>query len=451
MFSKVLIANRGEAAVRVIRACRDLGVRTVAVYSEADANCLHVRLADEAVCIGPAATGRSYLNVPHIVQAALMTGAEAIHPGTGFLSESAAFAEICIGYGLIFIGPLPDTIWQLGDKARARTVMREAGLPVMPGSDASVRSLDDAKAFAESLGYPVMLKAVNGGGGKGIRKLQSAQELVAAFPVAQAEASSAFGNPDIYLEKCIEDARHVEVQILGDSHGAIVHLGERDCSLQRRAQKVIEEAPASGLPTAVRDRICAAAVAGARAANYVNAGTWEFLVDRDDNYHFMEANTRLQVEHPVTEAVTGVDMVRMQLEIASGGHLPWTQDQIQIRGHAIECRITADDPRRNFAPDAGLVSRFDLPGGPGIRVDTHVVAGYEVPPFYDSLLAKLISYGADRDEARVRMIRALGEYRIEGLATTVPFHERLLADPGYIAQTTTTTYVERWLPTVDWS
>jgi acetyl-CoA carboxylase biotin carboxylase subunit len=451
MFSKVLIANRGEAAVRVIRACRDLGIRTVAVYSEADATCLHVRIADEAVCIGPAATGRSYLNVPHIVQGALMTGAEAIHPGTGFLSESAAFAEICTGYGLNFIGPLPETIWQLGDKARARTVMRDAGLPVMPGSDAPVRSLDDAKALAESLGYPVMLKAVNGGGGKGIRKLQSAQELVAAFPVAQAEATSAFGNPDIYLEKCIEDARHVEVQILGDRHGAIVHLGERDCSLQRRAQKVIEEAPASGLPVEVRDQLCAAAVAGARAANYVNAGTWEFLVDRDDNFYFMEANTRLQVEHPVTEAVTGIDMVRMQLEVASGGHLPWTQDQITIRGHAIECRVTADDPLRNFAPDAGVVSRFDIPGGPGIRVDTHVVAGYEVPPFYDSLLAKVISFGADREEARVRMIRALAEYRIEGLATTVPFHQRLLSDAAFIAQATTTTFVERWLPTADWS
>jgi acetyl-CoA carboxylase biotin carboxylase subunit len=428
-----------------------LGVRTVAVYSEADVNGLHVRLADEAVCIGPAATVRSYLNVPHIVQAALMTGAGAIHPGTGFLSESAAFAEICVGYGLTFVGPSPETIWQLGDKARARTVMREAGLPVMPGSDAPVRSVDEAKATAESLGYPVMVKAVNGGGGKGIRKLLSAQELVAAFPLAQAEASSAFGNPDIYLEKCIDDARHIEVQILGDSHGAIVHLGERDCTLQRRSQKVIEEAPASGLPTTVRDQLCEAAVVGARAANYVNAGTWEFLVDRDDRFYFMEANTRLQVEHPVTEAVTGVDMVRMQLEIAAGGHLPWTQDQIAIRGHAIECRITADDPRRSFAPNAGLVSRFDVPGGPGIRVDTHVVAGLEVGPFYDSLLAKLISYGADREEARVRMIRALGECRIEGISTTVPFHERLLTDPSYIAQAVNTTFVERWLPTADWS
>jgi acetyl-CoA carboxylase biotin carboxylase subunit len=329
--------------------------------------------------------------------------------------------------------------------------MREAGLPVMPGSDAPVRSVDEAKATAESLGYPVMVKAVNGGGGKGIRKLLSAQELVAAFPLAQAEASSAFGNPDIYLEKCIDDARHIEVQILGDSHGAIVHLGERDCTLQRRSQKVIEEAPASGLPTTVRDQLCEAAVVGARAANYVNAGTWEFLVDRDDRFYFMEANTRLQVEHPVTEAVTGVDMVRMQLEIAAGGHLPWTQDQIAIRGHAIECRITADDPRRSFAPNAGLVSRFDVPGGPGIRVDTHVVAGLEVGPFYDSLLAKLISYGADREEARVRMIRALGECRIEGISTTVPFHERLLTDPSYIAQAVNTTFVERWLPTADWS
>ncbi len=446
MFSKVLIANRGEAAVRVIRACRELGVRTVAVYSEADADCLHVRLADEAICIGPAATGRSYLHVPHIVQAALMTGAEAVHPGTGFLSESAAFAEICIGYGLTFIGPLPETIWQLGDKARARTVMRDAGLPVMPGSDAPVRSLDDAKELAGALGYPVMLKAVGGGGGKGIRRLQSALDLVAAFPVAQAEAASAFGNPDIYLEKCVEEARHIEVQILGDSHGAIVHLGERDCSLQRRAQKVVEEAPATGIPEAVRARLCEAAVTGARAVGYVNAGTWEFLVDRDDNFHFMEANARLQVEHPVTEAITGLDMVRMQLEIASGGHLPWTQDEIRLRGHSIECRITADDPQRNFAPGAGVVTRFDMPGGPGVRVDTHVVAGYEVPPYYDSLLAKLITSGADREEARARMLRALAEFRIEGIATTVPFHMRLLSDPAFIAQALTTTFVERWLP-----
>ena len=446
MFSKVLIANRGEAAVRVIRACRELGVRTVAVYSEADADCLHVRLADEAICIGPAATGRSYLHVPHIVQAALMPGAEAVHPGTGFLSESAAFAEICIGYGLTFIGPLPETIWQLGDKARARTVMRDAGLPVMPGSDAPVRSLDDAKELAGALGYPVMLKAVGGGGGKGIRRLQSALDLVAAFPVAQAEAASAFGNPDIYLEKCVEEARHIEVQILGDSHGAIVHLGERDCSLQRRAQKVVEEAPATGIPEAVRARLCEAAVTGARAVGYVNAGTWEFLVDRDDNFHFMEANARLQVEHPVTEAITGLDMVRMQLEIASGGHLPWTQDEIRLRGHSIECRITADDPQRNFAPGAGVVTRFDVPGGPGVRVDTHVVAGYEVPPYYDSLLAKLITSGADREEARARMLRALAEFRIEGIATTVPFHMRLLSDPAFIAQSLTTTFVERWLP-----
>lgn len=449
MFGKVLIANRGEAAVRVIRACRELGVRTVAVYSEADASCLHVRLADEAMCIGPAATGKSYLHVPNIIQAALMTGAEAVHPGTGFLSESAAFAEICEGYGLTFIGPTPTTIWQLGDKARARMVMRDAGLPVMPGSDVPVRSLDEARELADALGYPVMLKAVGGGGGKGIRRLTSAQDLVTSYPLAQAEASSAFGNPDIYLEKCIEDARHIEVQIFGDTHGAIVHMGERDCSLQRRAQKVIEEAPASGIPHAIREQLCAAAVEGAKAVGYVNAGTWEFLVDRDDCYHFMEANARLQVEHPVTEAITGLDLVQLQLRVASGEHLPWSQEQITFRGHAIECRITADDPRRNFAPDAGTITRFDLPGGLGVRVDTHVQAGYTVPPYYDSLLAKLITYGATREEARVRMVRALGEYRIEGVATSIGFHERLVTDASFIDQSTTTTFVERWLPGID--
>ena len=450
MFAKVLIANRGEAAVRVIRACRELGIRTVAVFSEADRTCLHVRLADEAICIGPAPTGRSYLNVPNIIQAALMTGAEAIHPGTGFLSESSAFAEICAGYGITFVGPTPETIAQLGDKARARSVMRDAGLPVMPGGDAPVRTLDEAKDFAQSLGYPVMLKAVGGGGGKGIRRLTSVQDLIASFPVAQAEASSAFGNPEIYLEKCIEDARHIEVQILGDMHGSVIHLGERDCSLQRRAQKVLEEAPATCIPDPIRAKLCEAAVAGARAVGYVNAGTWEFLVDRNHDFYFMEANARLQVEHPVTEAITGVDMVKTQLAIASGAHLPWTQDEIHLQGHAIEVRVTADDPRRNFAPDAGLVGRFDMPGGPGVRVDTHVVAGYEVPPFYDSLLAKLITYGTTREEARVRLLRALAEFRIEGLATTVGFHERLVSDPSFITQDLTTTFVERWLPGVEW-
>ena len=450
MFAKVLIANRGEAAVRVIRACRELGIRTVAVFSEADRTCLHVRLADEAICIGPAPTGRSYLNVPNIIQAALMTGAVAIHPGTGFLSESSAFAEICAGYGITFVGPTPETIAQLGDKARARSVMRDAGLPVMPGGDAPVRTLDEAKDFAQSLGYPVMLKAVGGGGGKGIRRLTSVQDLIASFPVAQAEASSAFGNPEIYLEKCIEDARHIEVQILGDMHGSVIHLGERDCSLQRRAQKVLEEAPATCIPDPIRAKLCEAAVAGARAVGYVNAGTWEFLVDRNHDFYFMEANARLQVEHPVTEAITGVDMVKTQLAIASGAHSPWAQDEIHLQGHAIEVRVTADDPRRNFAPDAGLVGRFDMPGGPGVRVDTHVVAGYEVPPFYDSLLAKLITYGSTREEARVRLLRALAEFRIEGLATTVGFHERLVSDPSFITQDLTTTFVERWLPGVEW-
>jgi acetyl-CoA carboxylase biotin carboxylase subunit len=445
VFSKLLIANRGEIALRVIRACRELDVRTVAVFSEVDRDSLHVKLADEAVCIGPAPSQRSYLNMPNIVMAALMTGAEAIHPGTGFLAEKHSFAEICAAYQVAFVGPRPDTIDRLGKKTLARQAMRDAGLTVMPGSSEPVRSIDDARALAESLGYPVMLKAVEGGGGMGIRLLRSEQELVKDYAVAQAEAERAFGNPGVYLEKFIEDARHVEVQILGDQHGNVVHVGERDCSIQRRQQKLLEEAPSVDLPPALRQQICAAAVQGARAVRYVNAGTWEFLVDRQDRVYFMEVNTRIQVEHPVSEAITGLDLVKTQLRIAAGEPLPWRQSEIALRGHAIECRINAEDPARGFLPSGGRVTRFVAPGGPGVRVDSHLYSGYEVPPDYDSLLAKIIVWGEDREAARARMKRALAECMIEGVATTIPFHRRLLDDPAFVRHQVSTAFVERWL------
>jgi acetyl-CoA carboxylase biotin carboxylase subunit len=445
VFSKLLIANRGEVALRVIRACRELGVRTVAVFSEADRDSLPVRLADEAVCIGPPPTARSYLNMPNIVMAALLRGADAIHPGTGFLAEKHSFAEICAAYQVTFVGPRPETIERLGKKTLARQAMREAGLTVMPGSTEPVRSLDDARALADSLGYPVMLKAVEGGGGMGIRLLRTERQLVRDYAVAQAEAERAFGNPGVYLEKYIENARHVEVQVMGDQFGNVVHIGERDCSVQRRQQKLLEEAPAAALAPELRERICAAAVQGARAVGYVNAGTWEFLVDRQDTVYFMEVNTRIQVEHPVTEAISGLDLVKTQLRVAAGEALPWRQEEIQLRGHAIECRINAEDVTRGFLPNSGTVTRFIPPGGPGVRVDSHIYSGYEVPSHYDPLLAKVIAWGEDREAARLRMKRALAECMIEGVATTVPFHLRLLDEPAYVRQQVSTTFVEGWL------
>ena len=446
MFSKILIANRGEVAVRVIRACRDMGIRTVAVHSEADRDCLHVQMADEAVCIGPPPTPRSYMNIPNILSAALITGADAIHPGTGFLAERHFFAEICAGYQVAFIGPYPETIEKLGDKTRARETMRAAGLPVMPGSTEPARSLDDARDLAQEIGYPVMLKAVGGGGGRGIRVIRSDADLSKEYAVAQAEAASAFDNPGVYLEKCIEDARHVEVQILGDTHGNLIHLGDRDCSLQRRAQKVVEEAPGMGLPETLQAEIREAAVCGAKAAGYVNAGTWEFLVDRDNRFYFMEANTRLQVEHPVTELISGIDLVKAQIHVTDGQALPWSQSDVRLEGHAIECRINAEDALRNFAPHAGQIERYLPPGGPGVRVDSHIYAGYDVPPHYDSLLAKLVTWGRDRQEATERMRRALQECMIEGVSTTIPFHRGLLADPAFTSHDVTTTFIEQWLP-----
>jgi acetyl-CoA carboxylase biotin carboxylase subunit len=403
-------------------------------------------MADEAVCIGPAPTARSYLNVPNLLSAALITEADAIHPGVGFLAENHFFAEICAGYQVAFIGPKPETIERLGDKTQARETMREAGLPVLPGSTEPARSLDDARALADEIGYPVMLKSVGGGGGKGIRLIRSDQQLASEYAVAQAEAAGAFGIPGLYLEKCIEDARHVEVQILGDTAGNVVHVGDRDCSLQRRQQKVIEEGPSTAIAPELAAEIRSAAVRGAKQAGYVNAGTWEFLVDHDDRYYFMEANTRLQVEHPVTEMISGLDLVKAQLAITDGKPLPWRQEEIEIRGHAIECRIQAEDPRRNFAPYAGRVTAYLPPGGPGIRVDSHLYAGYEVPPHYDALIGKLIAWGKDREEAIVRMRRALRECMIEGVATNIPFQQSLIDDPAFASHEITTTFVEQWLP-----
>ena len=443
MFDKVLVANRGEVAVRVIRACRELGVKTVAVYSEADRDALHVRLADQSVCIGPAPSARSYNHIPNIVSAALITGSDAIHPGWGFLAEDHFFAEICEGYHVTFIGPRAETIERLGSKTAARQTMRQAGLPVMPGSNEPARNLDDARDQAQALGYPVMLKAVAGGGGMGIRLLRSEQDLIANYSLAQAEAESAFSNAAVYFEKCIERARHVEVQIVGDRHGNVVHVGERDCSLQLRRQKVVEEAPAIGLPEALKRAIRDAAVSGARAAGYQNAGTWEFLVDQDGSFYFMEVNTRLQVEHPISEAISGLDLVKAQLAIASGDALPWKQEDIRLSGHAIECRVNAEDPARAFAPDAGQVKTYLPPGGPGVRVDSHLYSGYQVPPFYGSLLAKLIAWGADRNEARQRMKRALSECVIDGVATTLPFHLKLMDDPEYVDYSVTTTFIDQ--------
>ncbi|HEU5319102.1 MAG TPA: acetyl-CoA carboxylase biotin carboxylase subunit [Chloroflexota bacterium] len=445
MFSKVLVANRGEVAVRVIRACRELGVKTVAVYSEADRQALHVRLADEAVCIGPAPTARSYNHIPNIVSAALITGAEAIHPGWGFLAEDHYFAEICEGYHVTFIGPPAQVIERLGSKTSARQTMSRAGLPVMPGSSEPVRSIDDAREQAQALGYPVMLKAVAGGGGMGIRMLRSDLDLAKEYTLAQAEAESSFGNAAIYLEKCIERARHVEVQIVGDRFGNVVHVGERDCSLQYRRQKVVEEAPSVGLPSSLQAAIRDAAVSGARAAGYQNAGTWEFLVDGGGAFYFMEVNTRLQVEHPISESISGLDLVKTQLRVAAGEPLPWTQEDIRFSGHAIECRINAEDASRGFAPDAGQVSNYLPPGGPGVRVDSHIFSGYQVPPYYGSMLAKLIAWGATRDEARQRMKRALAECVIEGVATTIPFHRRLMDDPAYATYDVSTTYIDQSL------
>jgi acetyl-CoA carboxylase, biotin carboxylase subunit len=445
MFRKVLIANRGEIALRVIRACRELGIRTVAVYSEADRESLHVRFADEDVCIGPPPARESYLNIPRLIAAAEITGAEAIHPGYGFLAENAEFAEICERTDIAFIGPTADQIRMMGDKAVARRTMADVGVPTVPGSAGAVEDPEAALAAAREIGFPVLIKAAAGGGGKGMRVGASEDVFLQQFQMAQNEARSAFGDPSVYLEKYLARPRHIEIQVLGDKHGRLIHLGERECSIQRRHQKLIEEAPSAALTPELRAAMGEAAVRGASAIGYVSAGTIEFLLDEDGSFYFMEMNTRIQVEHPVTELVTGIDLVKEQIRIAAGAPLSLPDGPVTLRGHAIECRINAEDPARNFAPSPGTITIFHPPGGPGVRVDTHVYGGYMVPPHYDSLIGKVITYGGTREEAIARMRLALESLIIEGIHTTTPFLLELMQDPHYVAGDVDTKFVERWM------
>jgi acetyl-CoA carboxylase biotin carboxylase subunit len=430
MFKKVLIANRGEIALRVIRACRELGIQTVAVYSEADRESLHVRFADDDVCIGPPSSRDSYLRIPRLIAAAEITGADAIHPGYGFLAENAEFAETCAASGITFIGPTPEQIRVMGDKASARRAMAEVGVPIVPGTPGPVEDPDEALAFAREIGFPVIIKAAAGGGGKGMRVARDPDDFARSFQLARSEALSAFGNGDVYVEKFLERPRHVEFQVLGDSKGKVIHLGERDCSVQRRHQKLIEEAPCPVMTPELRERMGEAAVRGAQAINYVGAGTVEMLLDTDGSFYFMEMNTRIQVEHPVTEMLTGVDLVKEQIRVAAGEPLTVTSLP-PFRGHVIECRVNAEDPARNFQPSPGRIDTFHMPGGPGVRVDTHVYAGYTVPPFYDSLLAKLIVQGRTREEALRRMQIALESFVVEGVTTTIPFLARVMQHPNF--------------------
>ena len=443
MFNKVLIANRGEIALRVIRACRELGIHTVAVYSEADRESLHVRFADDDVCIGPAPSRSSYLNIPRLIAAAEITGADAIHPGYGFLAENAEFAEICRASNITFIGPTPDQIRQMGDKASARRLAKEAGIPTVPGSPGILADADEALGVAQEIGFPVIIKATAGGGGKGMRIAHDADQFCQLFGLAQNEALSAFGNGDVYVEKYLEHPRHVEIQIIGDQHGRVMHLGERDCSVQRRHQKLIEESPSPGLTAELRDQMGLAAVSLAAAIGYVGVGTIEFLLDTDGRFYFMEMNTRIQVEHPVTEMVTGFDLVKEQIRVAAGEPLSFPAGFSSLRGHAIECRVNAEDPYRNFQPSPGLITAYHPPGGPGVRVDTHVYAGYRVPPHYDSLLAKVIVHGRDRHEALRRMGQALDSFILEGVTTTIPFLARVIRHPDFVAGNVDTRFLER--------
>ena len=444
MFSKILIANRGEIALRILRTCREMGIRAVVAHSTADAGSLPVRLADESICIGPPDSSQSYLNIPQLIAAAEVTDAEAIHPGYGFLAENATFAEICRACSIRFIGPSPEVIRLLGDKVRARELARKADVPLLPGSDGAVRDEAEARSVADTLGYPVLLKASLGGGGRGIRIVWDVDSLATAVRTCQSEAAAAFGSSEIYLERYVDGARHVEVQVLADGRGHIIHLGERDCSIQRRHQKLLEETPCPGLADATRRELTAAALRLCRAAGYESAGTVEFLLDRQDRFYFLEVNTRIQVEHPVTEMVTGVDLVRAQIEIAAGEPLGLRQEDVVFRGHAIECRVTAEDPV-TFTPSPGRVTAYVAPGGPGVRVDSHCFAGYTVPPYYDSLVAKVIAHGSDGREALGRMRRAVSEFIVEGIRTTLPLHARLLADPRVISGDYSTTFLESGL------
>ncbi len=442
MFSKVLIANRGEIAVRIIRACRELGIRTVAVFSQADADALHVQLADESVCIGPPPPAQSYLQIPRIISAAEITGAEAVHPGYGFLAENPQFAEVCENCGIHFVGPPASSIQLMGDKAAARRLAAKSGVRVLPGTEQPVRELEEAKRAAREIGYPVIIKASAGGGGKGLRVVLEPDGLESALATAAAEAAAAFGDSAVYLEQFLVDPRHIEIQVLIDAGGRGIHLGERDCSIQRRHQKLVEEAPSPALTESLRQRMGAAALCVAHAAGYRNAGTVEFLLDERGNFFFMEMNTRIQVEHPVTEMVTGLDLVKAQFRIAAGEPVPFAQEELRLTGHSLECRINAEDPDR-FLPSPGQVTNFRPPGGPGIRLDSHAYVGYVIPPHYDSLLAKLVAHGRDRDEAIARMQRALDEVVIQGIQTTVPFHQKVVRHPDFIAGRTSTRFLER--------
>ena len=443
MFKKILVANRGEIALRIISACRELGIRTVAVYSEADRDALHVRFADEDVCIGPYPSAASYLNISAIVSAAEITEADAIHPGYGFLSENAYFAEILQDCHIAFIGPSPEAVRKMGDKSLARRTVAAAGVPTVPGSPGPVETLDEALAFAKKAGYPVILKASAGGGGRGMRVARDERDLSSAFDTARAEAETAFGNAEVYLEKYLEEPRHVEFQVFGDSHGNLRHIGERECSIQRRHQKLIEEAPSTALDSGLRLRMGEAAVAAARSVSYTNAGTIEFLLDGQGRFYFMEMNTRLQVEHPVTEEVTGVDIVKEQIAVAAGEPLSFGTRELSPRGHAIEFRINAEDPV-TFKPSPGRITTFHVPGGLGVRVDTAAYQGYVIPPYYDSLIAKLIVSGRNRPEAIARGRRALDLFVIEGIKTTIPMHRRILDDPDFVEGRLSTRFMERY-------
>ena len=440
---KVLIANRGEIALRILRSCRELGIATVAVYSTTDRNALHVQLADEAVCVGDSPSNKSYLNVPNIIAAATSRGVDAIHPGYGFLAENDRFAEICKDHGIVFIGPSPHAIRSMGDKATAKSTMIKVGVPTVPGSKGLLASCEEAASLASEMGYPVMIKATAGGGGRGMRLVNSAETIEELFKAAQGESEAAFGNGGLYMEKFIDKPRHVEVQILADSFGNVVHLGERDCSIQRRHQKLLEESPSPALDKELRLRMGQAAVSAAKSINYEGAGTVEFLLDRSGNFYFMEMNTRIQVEHPVTEMVTGIDLVAEQLRIAGGESISFTQDQVQLNGHSIECRINAEDSSHNFRPSPGRITGWLPPGGPGVRVDSHVYTGYDIPPFYDSLIGKVIVWGNDRETALKRMKRALNECAVTGIPTTIDFHLKLLDRGEFIKGDVHTKFVEQ--------
>jgi acetyl-CoA carboxylase, biotin carboxylase subunit len=440
VFKKVLIANRGEIALRIIRVCKQFGVKTVAVYSQADRDSLHVRFADEAVCIGPPPGKESYLKIPRIIAAAEITNADAIHPGYGFLAENANFAEICTTSGIKFIGPTPEMISAMGDKALAKETMKKAGVPVVPGSEGVLKQPGEAIEIARSIGFPVIIKAVAGGGGRGMRIVREESEMDLAFKTAQHEAGQAFNNPDLYLEKYIEQPRHVEVQVFGDQRGNVMHFGERDCSVQRRHQKLIEESPSPVVDDELRRKMGEAAIKGCKAVRYENAGTIEFLVDKNKNFYFMEMNTRIQVEHPVTEQVTGHDLVKLQLRVAAGESLP--KKKISSRGHAMECRINAEDPANNFRPCPGMITDFHMPGGFGVRVDTHSYAGYHVPPYYDSLIAKLIVFAQTREGAINKMESALEEFTIGGIKTTIPFHQQVMKDERFRSGKFDTSFLE---------